>query len=64
MKFSFILSAALLVAVAFSSCRKERTCECTNDGDTTETTIPKSTKTEAETTCSALEFDGSSCELK
>jgi hypothetical protein len=58
------LLVALFVATAFSSCRKDRTCECTyTDGTTTSYTI-HSTKKVADVDCQAYASYGYTCTLK
>jgi hypothetical protein len=59
-----------LVAFVFASCKKDRTCECTNSNGTKDSTSIKNvTKKDAEEACDALgalalAFDGGTCELK
>lgn len=63
MKKVLLFAAAGLVV--FASCRKNRTCQCTDsDGYQWNQTIPLSTKSNAEATCNGYEDSYTpSCEL-
>lgn len=59
-----LLLLALFIVAGFSSCRKNRTCECTyTDGSVTTYNI-KATKKVAKLDCDLYEYSGYSCELK
>ncbi len=68
-KFAPIVMVALL-AVAFTSCKKDWSCECKDkDGNVDFTyTYPKVAKSSAKTSCDAAnttwKADGGSCSLK
>ncbi|MCB9046026.1 MAG: hypothetical protein H6550_07790 [Chitinophagales bacterium] len=67
-KFAPIAAVALL-AIAFTSCKKDFTCECTDsNGTVTPYTYPKTTKALAKTSCDASNVTwtsaGGSCKLK
>ena len=65
MKRILFFGAAALVVVAMSSCRKNRTCECTDvDGGTDTSPILLSKKKEAQAICDGYESSYyTSCEL-
>ena len=63
--FVKVFAFARITLIAFSSCRKNRTCVCTDtQGETITTSIPFSKKKDAEDICNSFE-DSSypSCEL-
>jgi len=66
----FILGTAFIASMSFTSCKKEHTCVCTaSDGTKENTTIPKSSKSDAKDKCAALSMiqasmGGGSCSLK
>jgi len=59
MKKTIYITALVLFAVVFSSCKKDRTCECTiTPGNTTDKyTLKKETKRQAKTNCFSYEYD-------
>lgn len=67
MKKSILFVAALL-AISFTSCKKDWTCECTDSTGTvaTSSTISNSRKPEAKTACEAQNLLGTgyNCSLK
>jgi hypothetical protein len=65
MKRILFFGAAALVVVAMSSCRKNRTCQCTDiNGDTDTTPIILSKKKEAQAICDDYESSFyTNCEL-
>lgn len=69
MKKITLIAAVALLAVSFTSCKKEYTCECTYSNTTlnSSSTI-KTTKKDAEDKCSTLNSAaspvGGSCSLK
>lgn len=63
MKKLFILIA--VCGLAATSCKKERTCECSMDGKVISSVkLPKAKKSDHETACSATAIGGIKCELK
>jgi len=69
---TIILGAAFLMALGFTSCKKDYTCECTFTAPTPMISIPfeKSSKSDAEDGCTAAQTTykiadpGASCSLK
>lgn len=61
------IAAIALVAVMFTSCKKEYTCECSVNGAVVSTTTFKAKKSDAESSCNATATMGTttmSCKLK
>ncbi len=62
------LLVAVIVSAALVSCKKNRTCSCTADGETLDTVLTNTTKSEAQTKCDALNvlvtLEGGTCKLK
>lgn len=59
-----LLALALFMVAGFSSCRKDRICECTySNGSTAEYTF-HTTKKVAKLDCDLQETNGATCELK
>jgi hypothetical protein len=61
------IAALALFAVAFTSCKKDYTCECKMNGTVISTTTIHAKKSDAKSACSATATVGSttmSCELK
>ncbi len=65
-KATLITAAALMLgSVLFTSCKKDYTCVCTLDGQTTESVLPKTTKALAKTACETSDqYSGWECKLK
>lgn len=67
MKKLFLLAAAAVISMSMVSCKKDYTCTCTIAGSTSTSTIPNSTKKDAQTACDALNASasilGGSCVL-
>ncbi len=59
-----VLAVLALGAFTLGSCQKERTCECTINGEKTSFTIPKGKKSDQENACNVLALSGGNCELK
>lgn len=67
-----LLGVAFIMALGFTSCKKDYTCECTFTAPTPMITLPyeKTTKADAEEACDAAEVTykvadaGASCSLK
>ena len=62
---SLVLAGAMIVAFAFSSCKKTHTCTCVVSG--TSVVYPftvKQTKKDATTSCNAMQVGGITCTLK
>lgn len=59
MKKAIYITTLVLFAVVISSCKKDRTCECTTTpGNTTDKyTLKKVTKRQAKANCFSLEYD-------
>lgn len=61
------IAAIALFAVAFTSCKKDYTCTCTDSTGTDTYTIKDVKKAEAKTACTAWDnlykIDGGSCSL-
>jgi hypothetical protein len=59
MKKAIYITTLVLFAVVFSSCKKDRTCECTfTPGNTTyKQTLKKVTKRQAKANCFSFETD-------
>lgn len=68
MKKSTLILGAAIVALSFTSCKKEYTCECTVNGTVFGSTTITETKSNAETACNAgdSEIMGivTDCEIK
>ena len=68
MKKTLLLAVMFVGVASMTSCKKDRDCECTANGETTVTTIPDVNKSDAEEACDALSvltsLGGGSCELK
>lgn len=66
-KATLITAAALMLgSVLFTSCKKDFTCVCTSDdGQTSESVFPKTTKALAKTACeTSTQYAGWDCKLK
>tara|TARA_B100000809_G_C14989656_1_gene477521 strand:- start:280 stop:486 length:207 start_codon:yes stop_codon:yes gene_type:complete len=50
-----VLLIAAVAVLALASCKKERDCTCTINGETSVTTFPKESKKDQETACDALQ---------
>jgi hypothetical protein len=61
------IAALALLAVAFTSCKKDYSCDCTIGGQTTKNPINDAKKKDAKDACDALnvfaQLGGGSCEL-
>lgn len=55
MKKSLLFVAVAALALSFSSCKKDYSCDCTIAGTTTETTLENYSKADAEAACDALD---------
>ena len=65
MKKNFMLvMVALFVVASFSSCRKDRTCECTYSDGTVQNYTFKATKKVAKLDCDLQQTSGATCVLK
>jgi hypothetical protein len=65
MKRNLLLAAvALFIVAGFSSCRKDRVCECTYSDGSTQSYTFHATKKVANLDCDMQEFGGATCELK
>ncbi len=68
MKKTLLLAVMFVGVASMTSCKKDRDCECTIGGQTSVTTIPDASKSDAEDACDALSIaaaiGGGSCELK
>jgi len=67
MKKSVLFVAVAALALSFSSCKKDYTCDCTVNGNTTSTPLENVSKSDAEDACDALNtlnsIGGGSCTL-
>lgn len=54
-KMSLVLGVAFVVAIGFTSCKKDYTCDCTINGVKSSSTIENAKKGDAEDACTALE---------
>ena len=67
-KLFFVVLAVGALSVATSSCKKDRTCECTANGVTWDTTYTDMSKKDAQNQCDAWNtlatIAGGSCALK
>jgi hypothetical protein len=54
MKKTIVLGA--LVVLAMASCKKDRTCTCTSNGDTNKITYTKVTKAQAKANCTSYTY--------
>lgn len=64
-----MIALAAVVMLTLASCKKDRNCECVDaEGVKDVTTIPKSTKSDAQKACDALNtieaLGGGKCTLK
>jgi len=64
-KFTLILGVLSLMAITFSSCKKEWTCTCTTGAVSIDVTIAKTTKADAKEKCDAFDIGSiTDCSLK
>jgi hypothetical protein len=62
MKFTRFFAVIILFLAI--SCRKERTCQCTNSNGSYESGALESTRTYAKKYCKSLSSEDTNCELK
>jgi hypothetical protein len=59
-----LLTVALLTVFALSSCKKERTCECSNTYSTYDAGTVEKSKSQAKKYCESLSAGDTKCKLK
>lgn len=62
-KIVTIVAVALFGAVVLPSCKKDYTCTCTINGQSTSTEIKNAKKADAKLACEYLNIAGASCSL-
>lgn len=61
---TFLRVFAIFFALSLISCKKERTCECTNSNGTYDAGTVEKTKRQAKKYCEGLSFGETTCKLK
>ena len=68
MKKLTLVATILFIGAAFTSCKKDWTCSCSDSSDSEDTAIKDKTKKDAKSACNTLDVlwqsSGGSCKLK